>query len=99
MRSRAQRRSAVVLILLGFLVPAVLRAVPARGPERPVAEHAGGGFFDLVRSVLAVVWGKSGGTAGHNSAAQAGDNGSGFDPSGNRLTGDNGSGFDPDGRS
>ena len=97
MRCRAQRCSTVVLILLVFLVPAALQAAPARGPERPVAEHSGGGFFDLVRSVLAVVFGRSGGIAGRSSAAQAGDNGSGFDPDGNRLMGDNGSWIDPNG--
>lgn len=98
MRSPVQRRSAVVLILLVFFVPALLRAAPARGPEKAVAEHGAEGFFDLVRSVLAVFLGKSGSVADPRGAALTGDNGSWIDPSGNRLTPDNGSGFDPDGR-
>jgi len=87
---RACRRSAVVLILLTFFAPAVLRAAPAREAEPVVAARAGGGFFELVRSALSAVW---------NAATLNGDNGSIFDPSGDQATGDNGSIMDPSGRS
>jgi hypothetical protein len=90
MRFRACRRSAVVLILLTFFAPVVLRAAPARGGEPAVAERAGGGFFELVRSALSAVW---------ETATLKGDNGSIADPSGDQANGDNGSIFDPSGRS
>jgi hypothetical protein len=89
MRTRAHRRPAVVLILLLFLVPTVLRAAPHRITEPSLAERAGVGLLDLVRSVLSALGAP---------IALTGDNGSGLDPNGDQVTGDNGSGLDPDGR-
>jgi hypothetical protein len=89
MRFRVSRCSAGVLIFLTLFAPAVLRAAPAWTAE-PVADRAGSGFLELVRSVLSALW---------ETATLDGDNGSGFGPNGDHITGDNGSGADPNGRS
>jgi hypothetical protein len=71
-----------VLIVLALFAPPVLRAASAREAAPAV------GFLEQIRSVLSSLW---------EAAALNGDNGSGFDPSGDHETGDNGSIFDPNG--
>lgn len=98
MRIGARRCSVAVLVLCVFLTPALLSAAPVPVGERAVAERAGGGLLEVVRSLLSVLWGENGSGADPNGTTTTGDNGSGFDPNGNHVTGDNGSGADPDGR-
>jgi len=92
------RRAVLAACLVALLSPTLARALPWRPSEPPAERIAATGFVDLLRNVLAVLFGDNGPGLDPSGTTATGDAGPGLDPDGLTDIGDNGSGLDPSGR-
>jgi hypothetical protein len=94
--SKRLRLSALVLIAISLLLPALATAQPQRVAVRPPAERtaAAPSLFAELRSLLSLLWAETGSGLDPNGAANPGASAAPNAP----PTADTGSGLDSDGR-